>query len=161
MNEALIKNWNAKVGAGDEVYVLGDFAFCKGREANNLLRRLNGQKFLVVGNHDKSFLKDPEFDRGEFVWIKDYAEIRDEAGERKLKLILFHYPIAVWNGKHHGSVHLYGHIHSNKPDNHPLTHFEPNSYNVGVDVRGYAPVTLREILASDGYVPPEGADKAR
>ena len=92
MNEAIIQYWNAKVKPGDEVYILGDFCFdTKGNRATNFLRRLNGQKFLVKGNHD-AFLKAKDFDKSEFVWIKDYAEIKDTVNGEEVSVILFHLP---------------------------------------------------------------------
>lgn len=149
MNESIIANWNAKVKKGDDVYIIGDFAFCDGKRANHFLSLLSGNKFLIVGNHD-SFLDDKEFDRSKFIWIKQYAEIKDSGKN----LILFHYPIAVWDRKQYGSVHLFGHIHSNTAEHHPLAHQEPNSYNVGVDVRDFAPVSLQELIDKEGYVAP-------
>ena len=151
MNEALIQYWNAKVKPGDEVYILGDFCFdTKGNRANNFLRRLNGQKYLVKGNHD-AFLKGKEFDKSLFVWIKDYAEVKDTVKGEDVSVCLFHYPIAVWNRKHHGSYHLFGHIHSNKSDgsHHPLEfNLGDHAFNVGVDVRDLEPKTLEELIKS-------------
>lgn len=147
MNEALIANWNAKVKKGDEVYILGDFCFDKyGSRTNEILSRLNGQKFLIRGNHDYSFLRSPSFDKSAFVWVKDYAQIKD--GEHTV--ILFHYPIAAWDKKHHNSIHLYGHIHSNSGTHHPLQFDLENAFNVGVDVCGYEPKTLQEIIKLGG-----------
>ena len=141
MNNYIIYKWNNKVKPKDEVYILGDFAFCDGITANALLKQLNGKKYLITGNHD-SFLQDKNFDRSLFEWIRDYAKIKDN-GE---KLILFHYPIAVWDCQHHGSIHLYGHVHSNTAEHHPLLFKLDNAYNVGVDVQDYEPKTLDEIL---------------
>lgn len=53
MNSELVKRWNEKVSKGDIVYVLGDMFWCKSSEAVPVLRQLNGQKFLVKGNHDR------------------------------------------------------------------------------------------------------------
>ena len=53
MNEALIDNWNLVVKPEDEVYVLGDVALGKIAETLPLVQRLNGDKFLVPGNHDR------------------------------------------------------------------------------------------------------------
>lgn len=140
MNEYLICKWNNKVSDNDEVYILGDFAFCSGTDANKLLDRLKGKKYLIRGNHD-SFLSDRGFDKTKFEWIRDYAKITD-SGE---KVILFHYPIAVWDSQHYGSIHLYGHVHSNKDNHHPLLIKLDNAYNVGVDVCGLEPQTLYEL----------------
>ena len=144
MNTQLILNWNKKVGPDDEVYILGDFCFDNNAKyVNNFLKRLNGKKYLIKGNHD-SFLNSKNFDPSDFEWIKQYAEIKDGDYD----VILFHYPIAVWNKKHHGSIHFYGHIHSNKAEPHPLPWDIGEAYNVGVDVRDYEPKTLKEILKS-------------
>lgn len=141
MNETIIANWNRRVSPSDEIYVLSDFAFCGGARANALLERLNGTKFLIKGNHD-SFLKDRDFDKSKFSWIREYSHI-DDGGKT---VILFHYPIAVWDRKHYGSIHLYGHIHSNKGVHHPLVERLDNAFNVGVDVNEFMPKTLNELI---------------
>ena len=150
MNETLIQNWNAKVKPGDEVYILGDFCFdTTGKRANNFLRRLNGMKFLVKGNHD-AFLNGKEFDPSLLVWVKAYHELDDYVNGEKVHVCLFHYPIAVWNRKHHGAYHLYGHVHSNKSDgsHHPLDwNLGDHAFNVGVDVCDLVPMTLEELIA--------------
>ena len=140
MHEVLIANWNRRVKARDNVYVLGDFAFCRGKRANELLDRLNGKKHLIVGNHDE-FLKDKEFDKGKFVWIKDHAVIKD--GEHEV--VLFHFPIAVWQRRHYGSLHLYGHVHGDpRKAVFPLP--QGNCANVSADYINFEPVTLKEAL---------------
>lgn len=144
MDECLISNWNAKVAKGDSVYIVGDFGFVKGERANELLSRLNGSKYLIRGNHDNYFLNDKEFDKSNFVWIKDYATVKDQDEV----ICMFHYPIAVWDRQHYGTLHFYGHVHSNTETRHPLLlDLGDNAYNVGCDVHNYAPVTLDELLS--------------
>lgn len=151
MNEALIQYWNAKVKPGDEVYILGDFCFdTTGARANYFLKRLNGMKFLVKGNHD-AFLKGKEFDKSLLVWAKEYAEVDDTVNGEKVHACLFHYPIAVWNRKHHKAYHLFGHIHSNISDgSHHALEFDlgDHAFNVGADVRDLEPKTLQELVDS-------------
>jgi calcineurin-like phosphoesterase family protein len=53
MNEFMIAQWNKKVTARDDVYILGDFCISKGDAATRILDRLSGKKHLIVGNHDK------------------------------------------------------------------------------------------------------------
>ena len=60
MNEYMISQWNKKVRKNDEVVILGDLSIEKGEKTNEILRRLNGRKYLVVGNHDR-YLKDKVF----------------------------------------------------------------------------------------------------
>lgn len=141
MNAIMIENWNKKIEKNDEVYILGDFAFTDGKRATELLKTLNGKKYLIRGNHD-SFLKDKDFDKAQFEWIRDYYILR----YNNYKFILFHYPIQVWDCQHHGAIHLYGHVHSNSEGHHPLLEELVNAYNVGVDVHEYAPKNIEEFI---------------
>jgi calcineurin-like phosphoesterase family protein len=136
MDEKLIENWNRKVKSKDDIYILGDFIFGNGDKANQLIKKLNGRKYLIKGNHDR-FLKYKEFDTSLLEWVKDYCVIK----QNKLPIILFHYPIARFDRQHYGAIHLYGHIHS-RPNNLNIT----NAYNVGVDVNNYEPVSINEVL---------------
>ncbi len=151
MNRVLIENWNSKVGPEDSVFILGDFCFDNlGRRATSFLQQLNGKKYLIKGNHD-GFITAPYFDKDQFVYIKVYDEIDDYVNGEKVHVCLFHYPIAVWNKKHHHAYHLFGHIHSNKSDgSHHALEFDlgDHAFNVGVDVRDLEPKTLQELVDS-------------
>lgn len=113
MHRYMIDKWNKKVRRGDDVVILGDFSIGKGEETNEILAKLNGNKFLIIGNHDK-YLEDRKFDRGLFKWIKDYMEVSDN----KRKVILSHYPIICYNGQYRmneakpKTYMLYGHVHN-------------------------------------------------
>jgi len=141
MDEYLIYKHNQKVKKEDNVYFIGDFAFADDIRVLHILNRLNGNKFLIWGNHDKN-IKKSKILQSAFIWCRDYAVVY----EKETPVILFHYPIQVWDRKHHGSIHLYGHVHSNKDNHHPMINDLINAYNVGVDVRNFEPVTLDEIL---------------
>lgn len=52
MDEALIQNWNRKVSSTDDIYILGDFTLKGPQQANALLKRLQGHKYLIRENHD-------------------------------------------------------------------------------------------------------------
>jgi len=145
MDNQMIEKWNNKVTKNDSVYILGDFAFGDADSVSKLLDKLNGNKYLIKGNHDY-YLKDRDIHR-KFGWVKDYYVLKYNG----LKIVLFHYPISVWDCKHHGSIHLFGHVHSNKGNHHPLDSVQDNSYNVGVDVNNFEPVSLEEILEKINY----------
>lgn len=51
MNEAIIKNHNQIVAPNDTVYCLGDCMLNNDKEGCNCIRRLNGQIFIIGGNH--------------------------------------------------------------------------------------------------------------
>jgi len=127
MNEALISNWNEVVRSSDIIYHLGDF--CMG-DPNRVYRRLNGQKFLILGNHDKEIKL-----RGLFGWIKDtyYLYYNND------KFFLSHYAHRVWRASHHGSYHFYGHSHGSLDD-------YGRSTDVGVDCWNYYPVHIDTLL---------------
>ena len=54
MNEAILKIWNKTVSKNDIVYVLGDFSL-NTRYVEMYLPKMNGEKRLIVGNHDSCF----------------------------------------------------------------------------------------------------------
>jgi calcineurin-like phosphoesterase family protein len=129
MDEALIRQWNEAVGPTDEVWHLGDFARTASRAAE-VLARLNGTKRLIVGNNDADPGEVPGWDL-----VAPYAEIELEGR----KLVMCHYPFRSWNGQAKGALNLHGHSHGRMK---PL----PRQFDVGVDARGYRPVTLEQLM---------------
>jgi len=137
MNETFIENWNTKVRYNDAVYFLGDFAFCAKPKYAEIIQRLRGKIYLILGNHDLKMSR--KFLDSQFVWVKDYHELR----YKNNKICLFHYPMRTWNKSHFGSYHAFGHIHSKTKG------FEPRvglSGDVGVDSWGYEPVHVDEFI---------------
>lgn len=129
MDAVLIANWNGVVGPRDEVWHLGDFSH---REASDYLRRLNGRKHLIFGNHDRDVSrKDP-------AWAS--AQAYAEPTVDGVPLRLFHYGLRTWRGSFRGALHLYGHSHGRLPGDRQCV-------DVGVDYPewGYQPVQLRAI----------------
>lgn len=144
MDEALVANWNACVQPGDVVYHLGDVAFCKPDRALWFLRRLNGQKHWIFGNHDKRLRKEAEI-VSQFAWARDLTEIKigdDKAPDGVQRIVLCHYAMRVWNRSHYGAWQLYGHSHGTlRDDPHAL------QLDVGVDAWDYRPTSYEEIRA--------------
>ena len=96
---------------------------------------------MILGNHDKDIRRNAHKDA--FVWVKDYADISDN-GRR---VILSHYPMVEWNGFFRGSIHLYGHIHNNVNNQaYKIMRNIENAYNVGVDILGYMPQKLEQVI---------------
>lgn len=132
MNEALIGNWNIRVGPNDRVYFLGDFAFMKHHEIEGILNQLKGKIHYIRGNHDKSM--DSFKDRFESYQLYKDIRIEDQA------IALFHYPILEWNNKWHGAWHLHGHCHGNLKDD-----LDEPRMDIGVDCTNFAPISYTEI----------------
>jgi calcineurin-like phosphoesterase family protein len=114
---------NKYVGKGHTLYMLGDISMAKKESAEKFLDRLNGNKFLILGNHDKNLAHSTRF--SQITQIKDFTYTQFGLN---LHIVLSHYPIASWNRKIHGSWHLYGHVHG-RFQNTGL------SFDVGIDNR--------------------------
>lgn len=148
MTNVLIHNWNAVISKNDDVYIIGDFFFkMTAEEELRVLRSLKGRKHLITGNHDRH-LNDERI-RKEYISIDNYAVIRD----KDRTVVLSHFPLLEWEGFFKGAYHVYGHIHNNfatsayKIINENKEHFK-NAFNAGVDINGYFPRTLDEMIAS-------------
>ena len=55
MNEMLVVNWNKVIGQDDTVYHHGDVALGTIHESLQYIKRLNGTKIQIIGNHDRNF----------------------------------------------------------------------------------------------------------
>lgn len=149
MDETIIFNWNAKVKPEDTVYILGDVSWYNAAKTAEILKRLNGHKVLIKGNHDKVCTS--PLVRDCFDEITQYKEIVLD----KKAIILFHYPIAAWNGQYRGSYHLYGHVHKTQDYDNYLAFKEMckkkgipfNAYNVGFTCLNNVPCTFEEIIS--------------
>lgn len=142
MNQTLIKKWNETVKhSDDEVYILGDFVYHgTGEQANMILKKLRGKKYLIKGNHE-DYLNDKNFDNSLFEWIKDYYSFE----YKRRKFILFHYPILEWDDYYSQSILLYGHVHNIDVDYFSRM-LGANAVNVGVDMTGFKPINIDEII---------------
>lgn len=159
-DEILIKNWNDCVQKGDTIYHLGDFCFISDmNRVKKILRRLNGQKFLVVGNHDRRMFLDMCRSERLFVKIDKIMDIKIEDKDvlpHKQVIILSHFPQLVWNKCYHGSWHLFGHCHGNLRD--PV---ETKRMDVGTDCHNFRPISYQEVKAvmnQRRYVPVDHHD---
>jgi calcineurin-like phosphoesterase family protein len=157
MNEELVARWNSRVQPNDFIYVLGDFCLGgNGDDAIGFAKRLNGQKYLIFGNHDKALRKNKPF-LDLFIWAKDFAEIKvpdldiEGRSRHSQSITLCHYAMRVWNKSHYGAWQLYGHSHGSLAD-------DPTSrqVDVGVDNWDYYPVSyqqLKERMAQKNWKP--------
>ena len=75
MNEALITAWNERVHGDDTVYIIGDMFF-RCSDPESILKRLKGKKWLIVGNHDGSWMDKVDLNHY-FVSVDNYLETTD------------------------------------------------------------------------------------
>lgn len=116
MNEALVSYWNSKVGPKDVVFLLGDVISTKikdiGKEnLSELLYSLEGNIYLVLGNHDDHLVKHEDL-LARFEIVQHYLEfVYNRGGGDHYHIILHHYPHLTWNRSHFGSFCVHGHCH--------------------------------------------------
>lgn len=147
MNELIIRNWNSMVEPDDVVVILGDVAMGKIENAPSLISRLNGKKYLVKGNHDKTLVKliknNPQYS-DLFVWIKDVYEMTFKLGTRKIPVFMSHYPHVAWAWSNPDvsktSVHLHGHLHGS-PSGIPGAILD-----VGMDTNNLYPYRMEQAI---------------
>lgn len=147
-DETLIRNWNSVVHKGDDVWILGDIIFRSKNHASYYLDRMKGKKHLVVGNHDRDWMRKVDN-------ISDYFESVDYLVTLKLQkkeITLCHYPMLEWPRSHYGvegnSFLIHGHIHGLKnPDVYGyIKEHLPNALNASVDINGFRPVAFEELV---------------
>ena len=122
MNDVLIKNWNSVVTPSDTVYHLGDFGFGSPSALEAILKRLNGVKILVKGNHDRHTLA-------------TYRRIGFEDVYQRLHIGGLYYLSHRPEQRQKAPIHLHGHIHNKLIPDCP-----PWQRNMCVELIGYTPV---------------------
>ena len=103
MNETMIERHNAKVKEHDTVYFLGDVVINK--KYLELVKRMNGRKILIRGNHD--IFKDEEYREVGFQQIHGVRVFVD-------KFILSHIPLHPDCVTERFRVNVHGHLHANQ-----------------------------------------------
>lgn len=103
MNETMIERHNAKVKEQDTVYFLGDVVINK--KYLELVKRMNGRKILIRGNHD--IFKDEDYREVGFKQIHGVRVFVD-------KFILSHIPLHPDCVTERFRVNVHGHLHANQ-----------------------------------------------
>ena len=144
MDEAMVKAWNERVKPTDKIYHLGDVVI--NRKALGIMRRLNGDKVLIRGNHD--IFRDTEY-REYFRELRAYHVMNG--------LILSHIPVHEASlGRFGCSIH--GHLHANRVMKARGVdartgeilygdEIDPRYYNVSVEqLPDFAPILFEDVL---------------
>lgn len=131
MNEYMIYKWNSVVKPGDKVYHLGDVFFGSKDWMHGNWPRLNGQKRLVVGNHDDvKFLASGGFFSKVSLWRK-FPEFG---------LVLTHTPLHPSSSFSEDTLNVHGHTHDKGSPEGPYR-------SVCVELTDYTPVHIEELRA--------------
>lgn len=130
MDEVMVDNWNKTVRPCDKVYHCGDVAMS--HKNLPILARLNGEKILIKGNHDKAKLSQysPYF--------------KDVRGSHQLDyFLLTHIPVHPMN-LYRFPVNIHGHLHDGRVMKNDGT-IDPRYFCVCVEQINYTPISLEFI----------------
>lgn len=159
MNEQLVERWNAVVSNDDWVFHLGDVALGPWTEWDGLLTRLNGNKVLVIGNHDRIFKGESEKNQVRFMpeyekWfdiITDRAQVELANG---VEAELSHFPYdgdshggeryREFRTKDNGKVLIHGHTHMNQKVSY--SNKGTLQIHVGADAWDFTPVSEDQVI---------------
>jgi calcineurin-like phosphoesterase family protein len=134
MNETIINNWNNKITNEDIVYNIGDFCF---GDASYFLSKLNGNKHLLLGDHDKQI--NNGLKKLAYIHKEKIIEIPIEVNNKKQLIILCHWCMRTWPKSHYNSWHLFGHSHGR-------LNSIGKSHDVGIDNNNFNPLSLIDII---------------
>ena len=137
MDEFMVRAWNERVRPTDKVYHLGDVVI--NRKALGIMRRLNGDKVLIRGNHD--IFKDTDY-REHFRELRAYHVMNG--------MILSHIPIHSESLGRFG-VNIHGHLHANRVMlsgfNGKITDIVDVRYHcVCVEQTDFAPILFEDVV---------------
>ena len=129
----ILENWNRFILPGDTVFHLGDLALGKKENLQALAPLLNGNLFLMRGNHDRC--GSAFYESLGIKLVKDPYWLEYGSG---LKLVFSHRPIVPLLP---GMLNLHGHIHNNT-----APELSPRHINLSIEVRQYRPWKLGDVL---------------
>lgn len=153
MNNEIVRRWNSRVHECDYVWVLGDVAMGKIDESLKYIEQLNGNKFLVPGNHDRCWYGNKKVRP---IDIQRYTDvgftILDAVVPGPFDSIMSHFPYA---GDSHDEDRYLAHRPVPIFDNQWLLHghchtawrHRGRQINVGVDVWDFYPISEKTIAS--------------
>jgi calcineurin-like phosphoesterase family protein len=116
MDAMMIHWWNQTVPEDAIVILFGDFSFRNREETKAIVDSLNGEKFIIPGNHDDSKRLIYWFGEDHVLPEMTNVKIINHAQEQ-IKFVGCHYPLASWSGSDQGALHLHGHLHTANNEN--------------------------------------------
>ena len=151
MDEAMVDNWNRVVRPKDTVYHLGDVVIA--RRNLETVKRLNGRKILIRGNHD--IFKDKDYYEAGFEQIHGVRVFVDQ-------FILSHIPLHPDCVGERFKRNVHGHLHGNRimrdvivdADPRTIEHetfmikseIDPRYLSVCVEQINYTPISFDDVM---------------
>lgn len=145
MSETIVKNWNSVVKPEDTVYHLGDVMLNDNDKGMEFLKRLNGNIYILAGNHDTPARIQRYYEAKNVVETGKYSDILKYKG---YTFYLSHYPTVTGNYDDSQKslkrlvINLYGHTHQKEK----FYNDNPLMYCVCQDAHNCYPVNLDKII---------------
>jgi calcineurin-like phosphoesterase family protein len=124
MDSEIIRNWNSIVSSEDNIFHFGDFFLCATAKMKRIMKQLNGNIYLIRGNHDRQS-NTKLIERLGFVDVFDSYRYKD--------YIFTHRPIEkpqIFN--------IHGHTHSQRKD-------DSKHICVSVEKLNYKPISFEKL----------------
>ena len=134
MDRDLVARWNARVGKNDVVWHLGDFGSGGKEDIAKVFRQLNGDKRIVLGNHDAEGVK--------FYYEIGFSKVYDMPVLFEGFFVLSHAPVG-WVSSGLPFANVFGHVHNSEL----YRTFTARSACVCVERWGYGPAAWDDVLA--------------
>lgn len=135
--EMIVKDWNRVVNKKDIVLHLGDLTLCNKEKTQYYTSRLNGKKYLILGNHDSHSIT--WYRECGFTVIPACFWIYKDKYENYTKFLFTHIPV---DPLPENWFNLHGHCHGNSHRGELPT---IRHCDVGIDIFN-KPIQLFEII---------------
>lgn len=132
MNEYIIEKWNSTIKKEDTCYILGDVSFDE--KGLKILDNLNGNKCIVLGNHDRMDTK---------IYLNHVKDVKGVIVKKKL--IFTHVPVHPSQfecGRFKLNIH--GHLHQ-RLIKEKSGEIDKRYFNVSCEQLNYTPIKLKDI----------------
>jgi len=133
--DLIIENWNKLITKDDIVLHLGDFAFGNKEQVSIIREQLNGEIFLIRGNHDrhsKKWYEDIEINVISPFMVNSEGDINIYFTHRRIKEEMFY------------GINIHGHMHQMSP--FIGTENDGIFVNLSVEETNYKPKKFSKIL---------------
>ena len=134
MNSHMINSWNSAVNESDSIYVLGNL-FWDPLTADDIIRKLNGNIFLMKGEYDRATEDVEELHSNKLKIIESEIYTDDKNG-----LCFSHWPLEEWRNKSKGYHFITAYPGSKYKSDHKKLRI-----NVNCDLWSFRPVEISSV----------------
>lgn len=155
-DEFLIDQWNSVTNKRDMVWMLGDITMHK-KTNYHLLDRLNGQKKIIMGNHDRVQDSAALLSKNSVLGIAGVVKIK--VGDTKA--FLSHVPVHPMEFNYGVGLNIHGHLHNGRVfideqdrEGYITEKIDPRYICVSAERIDFKPKTFEELMEMEKKIDP-------